>query len=586
MSLSLHGRRSARRGRATAALIAALAAAHRTSAEPPPWIVESPGGAGASIAVGLDGLYDDVDRLTIRSAKTTVTLRDPDGGISVQRIDGDPALLNRKFKVGWKLKGVGAQIPAKLPYFRFGAFSVYPSFVLQIANVETTLSTRDLPEPAQSTSLDGHGLLLGGTLGAVVPLCDLCGRFAVAGYRYRLVPGLSATGSQPLGDPGLQATRDDVRLRQTTSDFFLRLGSTYAHGRLAASLGIVSRRTQIDVRDKLGFRSALGEETSLDTRTRYDRRATGAIADLDAHLTGPFYLRAEAIVAGSDRSALLKAAYLPTPWNHGAGSKERKAEERRAREIAAAISGPLKRILDEYRARADGLAKADPPYPLAEVARLFDDTERKLIQALGDPELAALRASVTDVFAHARRALDIGPAAGAVSSRAGSSQIVLVRLPPTRSMASTVRLAGDDGSAGSAGGPDDGSVRRRDRVDCAGGFLERLWRLATTSNLQVRLRVETSKPGLKATYSMHPERYPGPAGASEARTTTASLLAWRGSHEYKVHKQNFKDIDAKLDLVSDPEQQVLVCDMVPTADAAEPQPCERRLPRTVEECPE
>jgi len=577
--------RGLRRGWTAVALLAILATARRSSAEPPPWTVESPGGAGAPVVVGLDGLYDDVDRLTIRSAKTTVTLRDPEGGISVQRIDGDPALLNRKFKVGWSLTGVGGQIPLALPHFDLGgAVSVYPSLVLQAASVQTTLSTRDLPEPAQGTSLDANGVLVGATLGVVVPLCKACRRFAVAGYRYRLLPGLSATGSPPLGDSALQVTRDDAHLRQSTSDLFLRYGQTFAHGRVAASLGIVGRRTQIDVRDEVGFSSELGEQTSLDTRTRYDRHATGAIADLDAHLGGPFFARAEVIVAGSDRSALLKVAYLlPKPVreppagappdqavDRGRRPGEDSAHERSPEEVAAAIAGPLRDILAEYRARAAELAKADPPYPLEGVAALFDDTERKLIEALSGRELAALRASVVDFFIRAREALDIAPRASAFA-RSGSLVLQAV-LPPRRGV--TVRLARNSS---------DSPAARKARVDCAGNFIARLLALAEERRLQVRLVIKTTDPGIQATFSMHPERYL--AGESAEQVTEARVTAWRGSYVYTVHLLGFKDIQKKLDLFNDPDPQVLECRMVPAADRSEPQPCRRRDPETPEECP-
>src|SRR5262249_11548031 len=101
--------------------------------------------------------------------------------------------------------------------------------------------------------------------------------------------------------------------------------------------------------------------------------------------------------------------------------------ERSPEEVAAAIAGPLRDILEEYRARATELAKADPPYPLGGVAALFDDTERQLIDALAGRELAALCDFVHDLFSRARADLGLERSAG--SSRPRAIALVATRTP-------------------------------------------------------------------------------------------------------------------------------------------------------------
>src|ERR1700694_920989 len=119
----------------------------------PPWAVESPGAAGAPVALGLDVVTGREDGLRISSEPTVVTLRDPSGRTETSFIPGDPSLLNRKFAIRVRSTGEGAQVPVALPPIPLAGLRIFPTFIVQVASTGLSLDFADKPQPADSTSL-------------------------------------------------------------------------------------------------------------------------------------------------------------------------------------------------------------------------------------------------------------------------------------------------------------------------------------------------------------------------------------------------------------------------------------------------
>jgi hypothetical protein len=223
----------------------------------------------------------------------------------------------------------------------------------------------------------------------------------------------------------------------------------------------------------------------------------------------------------------------------------------------------LRRILDEYRARAAELAKADPPYPRAGVADLLADTERQLLSALDGPELVALRDFVVDLFARAREALDREPAAGSAAYRESSLALA----------SSTARM----GAARLARGRAGTEVSRR-WIEQIGKAIERIFVLAEAKDLSIDLCIKSTPPG--ARFSMHHKS--GPDGPPALPTDGRLLHLSRGLYVYTVRKTGFKEIDNELDLVMD-SRPVLACQLI--ASTAGDEALCRRQAGTIEECP-
>jgi hypothetical protein len=411
-----------------AALAAVGAATAAAQADTAPWAVESPGGAGAGFGLGIDAFFERLESLKITQARSEVTLRDLFHGISQTTVtDGDPALLNRKFKIGWKPgdPGAGVQLPIGLPSSRLThGVRIHPSLIVQAGVAKARLDFLDRPEPDASTGLEGLGVTLGGGLDVAATLCEECGLFAVAGYRFRAFLRSTLDRLQHFEQPGFRVLKDEVRLSRRIHEASLRIGYVFPGNRIAAYAGLLRRDTRVDVDDELRFASeAAGEETSLVSHTRFASLTTQKLAGLDAHLGGPLFARVEATFGDGDRAALLKMVYL---WSYRPPRPPLPPPDDDERRIAAAIAPGLARIAADFAAGRKALTVIAgpgglPAYRASEVDDLLTRTERDILAVLKPyAELEALGDWVQDRFAKVRQELGLPPYLGRAARSSGS----------------------------------------------------------------------------------------------------------------------------------------------------------------------
>jgi hypothetical protein len=555
---------------AVAAALLALPGAARARAEPappgepdappgpPPWSAEAPGGAGAPLGLGLDGLAERQRSLTIDSARTTVTTRDDAHGTTLtQVLDGDPTLLNRKFSIRYKTTSFGAQLPIALPRLLLGkGLGITPTFVLQAVENDVELDFVDLPEPAASTSLHGRALQLSAALDLVGPLCRRCGWYAGAGYRYRFTPRFSVERGQPVQEPGARIAASDVRLGRTVGEASLRLGRVFGRDRAALYVGVQRRRVRTTVDDDLLIvQDVIQQQTRLASRTRFASTRTAALAGLDVHVAGPLFVRAEVTFGKGDSNVLGKLVIVPPlrPWLPEL--QLRNPERQRATRIADAIAPGLAAIRERFAKESRRLL-AQPAPSAAEVGRLLDDTERGLRSVLSARELTALRDSVADLFARARDALHL-PSPTRIALRSGADDLIVfaaartttpLGLGPRRAATLQARQTTLDPNV------------TRTWLQQIGDYLDLLFNDSVNHNLLVNLTIR-SKP--KAKFSMHPVS--DPIGPDPVWTDGSMLNVYRGRYLYTVEayeKERYQQISEEpknsFDFVTS-SQPILCC---------------------------
>lgn len=518
-----------------AALAAVGAATAAAQADTAPWAVESPGGAVAGFGLGIDAFFERLDSLKITQARSEVTLRDLFRGISQTTVtDGDPALLNRKFKIGWKPgdPGAGVQLPIGLPSSRLThGVRIYPSLIVQAGVAKARLDFLDRPEPDASTGLEGLGVTLGGGLDVAAALCEECGLFAVAGYRFLAFLRSTLDRLQHFEQPGFRVLKDEVRLSRRIHEASLRIGYVFPGNRIAAHAGLLRRDTRVDVDDTLRFASeAVGEETSLVSHTRFASLTTQKLAGLDAHLGGPLFARVEATFGDGDRTALLKMVYL---WNYRPPRPALPPPDDDERRIAAAIAPGLARIAADFVAGRKALTVVAgpgglPAYRASEVDDLLTRTERDILAVLKPyAELEALGDWVQDRFAKVRQELGLQPSPGRAARSSGSpaGPVLLAAL-------GTHRDALQPASGPLSEQPADPRL-----VDHIQSTIETLRRVPLKMGLSF---VNELGIGIKAALVIYP-RYtpppdsPGPFSPALQRLAPGGYRpVWRGSYAYVV----------------------------------------------------
>jgi hypothetical protein len=395
----------------------------------PPWAVESPGAAGASFALGLDAFSDREDDLTLRSARSVITTCDlQTGAMDTQVLEGDPALLSRKFRFESRLSGGGAQVPVRLPVLPLGGgLRIYPSLVLLTGRPSVTLDFHDRPEPANSESASGGKRGYGAGLNLFASLCRECPWFAGVSYRYQRLPSFSLDRSVRLDPESFETESDAVHLTRSSREIGARLGYTWPGNRVATYLGLRRSSTRMAVRDQLNVEVPTTQtEIYISSRTRFEEDVYEGIAGVDAHFGGPLYGRFELALGSGSRAGLLKMVYLLPRGRSADGeasprSAEQAEEDRRRNDaISAEIAPALAEIEAAFLAGWKALpgvetATGEPGYPEQSVADLLNKTERDLLAVLRPyPELVALSDGVSYGFQQARRELGLPPAVAAV----------------------------------------------------------------------------------------------------------------------------------------------------------------------------
>jgi hypothetical protein len=581
----------------------------------PPWSAEAPGAAGVPLGLGLDALSERQGSLTIDSAQTIVTSQDLARGTTlIEVLEGDPALLNRKFSIRWKASGFGAQLPLALPRLALGeGLSITPTLVVQAAGSDVELDFIDLPEPQASTSLHGRGLQLGAALDLVGPLCRRCGWYAGAGYRYRFFPRFSVERGQPVEEPGARVTASDVRLGRTVGEASFRLGRVFGRDRAALYLGVLRRRARTTVDDDLTLvQDAIGQQTRLASRTRFASTATKALAGLDVHVGGPLFVRAEVTFGKGDSTVLGKLVLVPRlpPWFPEVHPGHPDPERQRASQIAAAIAPGLATIRERFAKESQRLLAQQPAPAAAEVSRLLDYTRCELLSTLNAPELRALRDYVEDLFAKAREGLGLGPSTDtcplstfhesleplpATPPGPPHAAVVSVEAPPRlaraparapRAMPAVLSSAWRANEVRAAAQRTDVDRRAAQTwFDRIADSLSTMLRQATDDDERVSLCVK-SKPRERAQFSLHFIDDPTGIVPDTQINTNHRVRTYRGLYRYTVALERHKPIgptDINLVMNSSP---ILNCDFIPEADAMAPRVCDRDSGEIETECPQ
>ncbi len=379
--------------------------------------------------LGLETLFDHQESLDLASMHSMVTVRDSGGGGSVTEIPSDSALLNRKFDFLSELKGEGAHGSIARP--ALGLF--HPTFHWQALSADLRLDFLDRPEPEESTSIEGRGLLYGAGLDLVTALCRQCGWFVGVGYLVQEMPSFRADRSPRLAGPGLDLSRDEVRIRRQVRDASFRIGYGLPGGRVITYTGVRRRSTDLDIEDELGFRGPGPDgttgETLLTTRTKIQGDATLAVAGLDVKFGGGLSGRVETAIGDGDRVVLVKLIYIKSKTDDGKIEEDKIEEDKmkeRARVIAAGI---LARLIDIEKEYLDGWRRltvvpgddGESSYFVRDVEALLAGTEADLLAALrAYPELEALVDWIRDEFGRARMDLEL-EATGRIAEQVGEN---------------------------------------------------------------------------------------------------------------------------------------------------------------------
>ena len=563
-------------------------AAAADSDSPPPWSAEAPGAAGAPLGLGLDAPFERQGSLTIDSARTTVTTQDlARGTTTIQVLDTDPGLLNRKFAIRWKTASFGAQLPFALPRFSFGeGLSITPTLVLQAAGSDVGLDFIDLPQPRASTSLHGRGLQLGAALDLVGPLCRHCGWYAGAGYRYRFFPSFTVERGQPVEEPGAQVTASEVRLGRSVGEASFRLGRVFDRDRTALYVGVLRRQVRTTVDDHLTLVDDLiAQQTRLASRTGFASTATAALAGVDVHVRGPLYVRAEVTFGKFDSAVLGKLVLVPPlkPWfpEVHVRRKQTSQTEVRAAQIAGEIAPGLVAIRKRFVKESRRLLAQQPAPSALEVSRLLDDTTCALLTTLSFPELTALRDYVKDLFAKAREGLGLGPTT-ATCALTGDSQFKSLEpqtaappAPPARAPRALRAVLSSRWRAS-----DVRAAAQRTDVDrrAAKGWFDKLAdilatmsRQAADDDIRVSLCIRSEPQG--AEFSLHYMSDPDPKHnvLGTPINTNRQLRIYRGIYHYAVELQNYEPVnkdtkDTSIDVVMN-AYSILNCVLLPKGSA-------------------
>ncbi len=550
----------------------------------PPWAVESPGAAGAPLAVGLDFATARDAGLHISAQSSVVTLQDlATGTTQTYTVPGDPALLNRKFSIRISSTGEGAQLPIALPKIPLAGVGIYPSLILQGASNDLSLGFTDRPEPADSTALAGRAAVYGIGVALAAPLCRGCPWFATVGYRVSLLPGLTGQRSPGFDAPGFAVLQNRSEFRLRADQGLLRIGRGLPGGRAAVYLGLLRGRELVTDDDVLQLGSSqVGQQMLISSRTRFAAETTAGLAGVESRLVGPLMLRLETVFGSGQSGAALKLAWLDLPKpGHQAGAppggpagggvgggplpgRQDAVQDR----IAVRILPRLQEIRGELARRLARL----PPGPAgpalvaaAAVAQLLDDIEQELLQTLAAPELLALRGSVQDLFRRAR--LDLSLASSAKIGPAPSTPV-----PASYRRAPPPAGRGLDAQK---------TAFWFCKIDALVATIE-TW--ARKRELQFDLAVE-SEPD-HARFSMVPYSYRGHP-AETYRTDGAQTViegVWRGRYEYTVALgKDFSPGQGELDLVQGSPRRLL-CHLAPSAAADDTSSCDPRGRETEEEC--
>ncbi len=368
---------------------------------------------GPRISFGLGSLsfFDHLSSLSNTFSQSTVILRDPAaGGLSTTVLDNDPKLNNAKLDFGLDLRGVGAYAAVELPSSpRLGDAAL----IFEVAWTGLTFDVVDTTvSPPSTSSLEGDGLMVGAGFDV---RSGLGGQWSAAwGYRYRNLSNIDVARSASLGPPFV-VLDDGVSLSWESHELGSRF--SYASGpRYRPYAGVLFRRTEVEIDDRLRFVDGLERETDQRTLSWFDSDVVLGIAGVEAQLSS-LAARLESFFGDGDYGVRFQVGWsfqrgdsVSEPGDDVLSSRQRrkrlKRRVRRAKKLTPLLAEAFARIERDFIERRRVLDEnRQPPrrsrYRLAEVLELLEATQRDLEKLLRKQKLHALDAYFRQLFSDA-----------------------------------------------------------------------------------------------------------------------------------------------------------------------------------------
>ncbi len=265
------------------------------------WMVQSP---PCSLCVGVGAGYSGqwADDVKLRPGETEII-----------RIPGqDPIVLidsSKGNQFDWSLNSGAAHIPIGISTIHVGNWQFYPALNVQAGGADLTIDATRRSDGAKQFSLHGSGAVVGAG-GSLIATCPNCSWYFGAGYDYwTLVDAELERDPCPVPGPTFTNCRSSVEANSHSHSIWGRVGVNLLKNRISPNVGIRGTWQTADVKQHISRDVAgLGNVTN-DVSQTFERDTVEGIVGVDAHISGPFFARAETTFNGSDVSVLVKIIY-------------------------------------------------------------------------------------------------------------------------------------------------------------------------------------------------------------------------------------------------------------------------------------
>ena len=396
---------------------------------------------GFGFGLGLLAFTDRQGSLRNTLSQSTVTLRDPFGGMATTVVDVDTELNNRKFDFELDLKGGGVYVPITLR-----SFGDKGSLILGFEAAETDVSFETFDTTAESvlsSAFTGSGPMYGVELETRVCASPLCRSIWSASYGYRYLPRLGVDRGLAPGDPRFDVLEDEVAIFREAHEIAIRTSYSLGTGdRLYAPYaGVLYRDVEVEIQDHLRFLDGFEIDRTQETISRFGSGTMLGILGASAQL-GSVSGHVESFFGEGDYGVRFQLAWsLPGSGrvkkssDDKLSSKQRKRRAKRrmkrAAKVTPLLAAGLARIEADFVAGRAALDEnRQPPgqtrYVLADVLGLVEATGRDIRGLLRKHQLPALDAYFQQLLAEAVTELESGvlrPGAGPRGDRARAAVV-------------------------------------------------------------------------------------------------------------------------------------------------------------------
>jgi hypothetical protein len=235
------------------------------------------------------------------------------GEITIIRIPGMAPIIERDGSVvnrfNWDLNAGTTHGTFGISPLDLGIFDLHPALSVQAGGGNLRFDSVSRSTGVTTLSLHGSGAVVGAGFG-VIATCPNCSWFLGFNYDYSTIFDAELEGDLRIAlGPSITNFSARAEVNSHSHSISGRFGLNLLNNHLSPYVGARGTWQHIDFKQHTEFDVAMLGRVISDTTAKFTRDTVEGLAGVDAHIWGPFFVRAETTFNDSDVSVLVKFIY-------------------------------------------------------------------------------------------------------------------------------------------------------------------------------------------------------------------------------------------------------------------------------------